>query len=380
MKKLTNLRVALVYDRINKWGGAERVLLALHEMFPHAPLYTSVYDEKNAKWAKVFSEIKTSFLQYFPFAKSNHEFLAPFMPLAFESFDFSKFDIVISVTSEAAKGIKTRPNTFHFCYCLTPTRYLWSHCDEYFKGSSFKDMAKPIISYLRKWDKMAAKRPDSIVAISTEIKNRIKKYYKRDSEIIFPPVSLCEALRAGPPADNPRYFLVVSRLVKYKRVDLAIEVFNKLGYPLVVVGTGREAYILKRKAKSNIRFVGQVTEKELAKYYQNAKALIMPQEEDFGIVSVEAQSFGVPVIAFKKGGVQDTIIDKKTGLFFDHQTTESLMHAIQKFDKMSFSERILKADAKRFTKEVFKRQLQRSLVRAYSSWRRGNTSLAGIKS
>ena len=169
------MRTALVYDRVNKWGGAERVLLALHEIFPDAPLYTSVYDPVRAPWAKVFPEIKTSFLQKFPFAKSNHEFFPLLMPLAFESFDFSGFDLVISVTSEAAKGIRTKPQTLHICYLLTPTRYLWSHYDQYFANPILRVMAKPLINYLRKWDKVAASRPDRIISISTEVKSRVKK-------------------------------------------------------------------------------------------------------------------------------------------------------------------------------------------------------------
>src|SRR3990172_1252396 len=163
-------KVAIVYDRVNKWGGAERVLLTLHEMFPDAPLYTSVYDEKNASWAKVFSNIYTSFLQKIPFAKGNHEFLAPLMPLAFESFNFNDYDLVISVTSEAAKGIITKSGTTHICYCLTPTRYLWSGYEEYFKNPILKFISKPFVSYLRMWDKIAANRPDKIIAISTEVK------------------------------------------------------------------------------------------------------------------------------------------------------------------------------------------------------------------
>jgi len=184
------MKVAIVYDRVNKWGGAERVLLVLHKMFPDAPLYTSVYDEKSAPWAGVFPKIITSFLQYLPFAKNNHELLPFLMPLAFESFDFSGFDLVISVTSEAAKGIITKPETLHVCYCLTPTRYLWSHHDQYFKNTIFKILSKPFIVYLKKWDKIAAQRPDRMIAISTEVKNRIKKYYQREVKIVFPPVNV----------------------------------------------------------------------------------------------------------------------------------------------------------------------------------------------
>src|SRR3990167_10742564 len=180
------MKVAVVYDRVNKWGGAERVLLALHEMFPDAPLYTSVYDERNAPWAKVFPRVYTSFLQKFPFAKSNHEFLALLMPLAFELFNFDEYDLVISVTSEAAKGIITKPETLHICYMLTPTRYLWSHYDLYFKNPILRFISKPAVNYLRNWDKIAAQRPDKIIAISTEVQRRIKKYYGRESDIVFP--------------------------------------------------------------------------------------------------------------------------------------------------------------------------------------------------
>lgn len=346
------MKVAIVYDRVNKWGGAERVLLALHEIFPEAPLYTAVYDPIGAPWAKVFPEIKTSFLQKFPFARSNHELLAPLMPLAFESFDFSGFDLVISVTSEAAKGIKTKPGTLHICYCLTPTRYLWSHYNEYFKGRAFKAVAKLFINRLRKWDKMASQRPDKIIAISTEVKNRIKKYYDRESNIIFPPVNT-SMIRINR-VDKRKHFLVVSRLVGYKKVDLVIETFNRLGYPLVIVGTGREEKKLKRMAGDNIKFAGQISENDLTMYYVGAKALVMPQEEDFGIVAVEAQGYGVPVIAYGKGGATDTVIDERTGILFDQQSVESLTKAIIRFEKMKFVVDNLYTNAKRFSKEIFK--------------------------
>ncbi len=348
------MKVAIVYDRVNKWGGAERVLLALHEIFPKAPLYTSVYDKKNAGWAKVFPEIKTSFLQKLPFAKNNHEVLAPLMPLAFESFDFSGFDLVISVTSEAAKGIKTGPKTTHVCYCLTPTRYLWSHRDQYLSGLKGY-VASPFIKFLSKWDKMAAKRPDIIIGISTEVKKRIKKYYKREAEIIYPP-TVIKSTNLKVKNKRQKYYLIVSRLVKYKRVDLAIDAFNNLKYPLVVVGTGREEKRLKKRAGKSIRFAGFVTEKKLADYYMNAKALIMPQEEDFGLVSTEAQSYGLPIIAYKKGGAIDTVIPKKTGLFFEEQNMESLTLTIKKFEKHKFDSRVIIKNANRFTKREFKKR------------------------
>jgi glycosyltransferase involved in cell wall biosynthesis len=352
------MKVAIVYDRVNKWGGAERVLLTLHEIFPKAPLYTSVYDPIGAPWAKVFPEVVTSFLQNIPFAKSNHEFLAPLMPFAFRSFDFSKYDLVISVTSEAAKGIKVKGKTKHICYCLTPTRYLWSGYKEYFKGSLFKNLTKPVVSLLRTWDRNAAQKPDTFVAISTEVQNRIKKYYGRKSEIVFPPVELSIHRSNN---NKKKYYLLVSRLdYGYKKVDLAIKAFNNLGLPLVIVGTGREEKKLKKLAKSNIFFAGRVDETKLNNFYSGAKALIMPQEEDFGIVAVEAQSFGVPVIAFKKGGSLDTIIPSRTGIFFDKQTVKSLVDAVKHFNDSNHWNKNASGcikNAKRFSSARFKKEI-----------------------
>lgn len=386
--KLNKLKIAIVYDRVNKFGGAERVLLTLHEMFPEAPIYTSVYDENKAPWAKQFPKIYTSFLQKIPILKNHHELLGWLMPIAFEQFNFDKYDLVISVTSEAAKGIITGTNTMHICYCLTPTRYLWSGYDNYFSNFIIKFFASPIINYLKWWDKVASFRPDKMIAISTGVQKRIKKYYKRESKIIFPPVSLhhensllripAETSRSFSLDVNNNYFLYVGRLVLYKKVDLLIETFNESGLPLVIVGTGMELYKLKLIAKSNIKFLDNISDQELIKIYQNSKAFLMPQYEDFGITAVEAQSFGIPVIAYKAGGALDTVVDGVTGVFFDEQTKESLKQAIAKFDTISFNRRYLITNAKRFGKDRFKREFQRSLVRALSSWRRWNKTLANI--
>ena len=280
------------------------------------------------------------------------------MPLAFESFNFDAYDLVISVTSEAAKGIITKPQTSHVCYCLTPTRYLWSGHNAYFPNPTMKWLSKPIVKYLRVWDKIASQRPDVVVAISTEVKERIKKYYQRDSGVIFPPVglSLAETNNRLP----QKYFLVVSRLVTYKRVDLVVKTFNRLGLPLVVIGTGHQALKLKCLARKKIKFVGFVTDEELKKYYRGAKALIMPQEEDFGLVAVEAQGLRIPVIAYGKGGAKDTVINGKTGILFADQTVESLTAAIEKFDKWHPDGEELITNAARFSKSRF----QKAFIRA----------------
>ncbi|MCL5020029.1 MAG: glycosyltransferase [Patescibacteria group bacterium] len=388
------MKVALVYDRINKWGGAERVLLALKELFPSAPLYTSVYNPLKAGWAKAF-DIKTSFLQKFPGAPFNHEKFATFMPFAFESFSFDKFDLVVSVTSEAAKGIVTSPKTKHVCYCLTPTRYLWSGYDEYFKNGLLRLISRPAISYLRRWDKMASNRPDHFIAISKEVQKRIKKYYGRESKVIYPPLVLSAGIdsvgdsnllatelpfgsiaRSGsnmrssrkfesPPSKfslaMPRlkdqdYFLVVSRLVPYKRIDIAIKAFNKLKLPLKIIGTGSEEKRLKKMAKPNIEFLSNLTDEELLGYYKESSALIFPGIEDFGLVILEALSFGKPIIAFKGGGVLETVKRGKTGEFFYPQNEEALIRIIKNFKKESFSAKDCKDGVKKFERDRFRRE------------------------
>lgn len=348
------MKTALVYDRVNKWGGAERVLLALHEMFPEAPLFTSVYDPENAPWANVFPKIYTSFLQKSKYARTHHEQLAVFMPLVYESFSFDEYDLVISVSSEAAKGIITKPGTFHIAYCLTPTRYLWSGYDIYFRNPLLRIVSYPFVQALRKWDKIAAKRTDITIAISSEVKRRITKYYGERSQVIFPPAGFDKPVKE---VRKGNFYLIVNRLVPYKKVDLAIRAFNKLGLPLRIIGVGSESIRLKLMAKGNIKFLNEVSDTELISNYERAKALIFPQEEDFGIVPVEAQSLGTPVIAYKKGGVLDTVIEEKTGIFFAKQTTESLIEAVKRFNKMKFNQEDLIANAEKFSKGVFKQKL-----------------------
>lgn len=354
------MKVALVYDRVNKWGGAERVLLTLHEIFPDAPLYTSVYDKNRALWAKDFN-VRTSFLQHFPLAKRYHELYALLMPVAFESFTFDEFDLVLSVTSEAAKGIIAKPSTLHISYVLTPTRYLWSGYEEYFSNPILKFASKPLVKYLRIWDKTASKRPDKIIAISKEVKNRIKRYYDLDSIIINPPLRL-ESSNIRDKNKTEDYFLIVSRLVPYKKIDLAIKVFNKLELPLKIIGIGSEEKRLKKIANENIEFLGYLTDKELVKYYKGCRALVFPGKEDFGLTIVEAQSFGKPVIAFRGGGARESILEGKTGIFFDYQTQKSLEESLGKFMKKKFNPRDCINQANRFNIKEFKMKFEKIIT------------------
>ncbi|MBI2611436.1 glycosyltransferase [Candidatus Gottesmanbacteria bacterium] len=356
------MKVVLVYDRINKFGGAERILLALHEIFPSAPLYTAVYDEKKAPWAKIFSQINPSFLQKFPLAKSHHELYPYLMPLAFETFDFANFDIVISVTSEAAKGIITRPPTVHISYILTPTRYIWSGEKDYLQNPGFgpidpllKLLLPTLFAKLRPIDYILAHRPDKLIAISNNVMNRIKKYYHRDADVLYPPIDT-DFFRPKLRKIRTNYFLLVSRLVPYKRVDVAIQAFNRLKYKLVIIGTGSEKDRLKKLANKNIQFVGSLTDEKLLGYYQDCIALIFTSDEDLGLVPIEAQSCGKPVVALKGGGALETVIEGNTGEFYDKQVPDSLTKTINRFLKKSYSPDDCRNNALRFNKERFKKE------------------------
>jgi glycosyltransferase involved in cell wall biosynthesis len=367
------MKVALVYDRINKWGGAERILLALHELYPEAPLFTALYNPKTASWANQFA-IRPSFINRL-FGGMGHEFLAWLTPLAFESFDFSDFDIVISVTSAEAKNIITHPGTLHICYCLTPTRYLWSGQVEYLKNPGL-GMMSPLVSYffnkwsniLRRWDMIAASRPDKYIAISKTVKKRIVEYYHRvDVGVIYPPVDIThfrdKQKQTGLPKD---YYLVVSRLVSYKRVDLAVLAFNRLNLPLVIIGKGRELDTLKKIAQNNIIFQDKdLTDTELVHYYNSCRALIFAGTEDFGLVMVETQAAGKPVIAYNRGGSSEIIIHGKTGILFNEQTISSLMEAVRQSQKMNFDENLCRQNALKFAKVRFNTALSNEIEKQW---------------
>ena len=347
------MKVALVYDRVNKFGGAERVLLALHQLYPQAPLYTLVADTTKASWAQGIKVLPT-FLNQLAFLRSRHEVLSPLAPLAFETLNLNDYDVVISVTSSDAKAVITKPQTLHLCYCLTPTRYLWSGVEEYQKDLKMKILPRWLFNYFRFVDTVTSARPDVYLSISKEIKKRVKKYYQRDSEVIYPAIADHFFSTQKPVSKSDRsYYLIVSRLVPYKKVDLAIKAFNKLGLPLLVVGTGSQLTKLKQMANQNIEFVGQVTDKELINYYQHAKAVIFPQDEDFGLVPIEAQASGTPVIAYAKGGALETILDHKTGLFFDEQTPKSLTQAVRDFEKLTLNYQDCLTQARKFSQATF---------------------------
>lgn len=329
--------------------------MALHEAFPQAPLFTSVYDKKLAPWADCF-DVRTSFLQNLPLPKNAHEFYPFLMGIAFESFNFDEFDVVISVTHEFAKAIITKPQTTHICYCLNPVGYLWDSYDDYFstKPSVFKALSIPLIKYLRWYDKIVAQRPDKYITISQTVQERARRIYGRESKVIYPPVDVKQESEIRNQEDGG-YYLMVSRLAPQKRLDIAVKAFNQLGLPLKIVGTGNQMGNLKSVAKSNIEFLGFVEQEKLNQIYKGSRAVIIPGTEDFNIVAVEAQSFGKPVIAFRKGGVMETVIDGKTGWFFDEQTPASLVAAVKKNGKINPQD--CWKNSQRFSKERFVKEI-----------------------
>lgn len=360
------MNVALVYDRVNKWGGAERVLLALHELWPEAPLFTAVYDSTRAQWADVF-EVRPSFMQYIPFAKNHHEWFPWLTPMAFESFSFDKYDVVISVTSAEAKYIITKPHTMHICYCLTPTRYLWSGYDVYAQTSALLRLLTPT---LRRWDMIGAQRPDHYIAISHRVKERIKNYYGRDVlSVIYPPVDVLPSQQYA----QKDYFLVVSRLVPYKRIDRIIDAFNELKLPLVIIGSGHEERLLRHRASGTISFVSShLTDEQLAAYYGSCRAFLSAADEDFGIAAVEAQAAGKPVIAFRESGTAEIVQEGKTGILFGKQSAHSIIDAVQKLQKTTILKKACQENARQFTKERFAKEMKNTVNNIYNDYKRYN--------
>lgn len=363
------MKIALVHDHLNQYGGAERVLLALSEIFPEAPIYTLIYDETKMGESFKGKDIRTSFIQRAPFGigKTFYKCFLPLMSQAIETFDLSEFDVVISSSSAFCKGVITKTNTKHICYCHTPTRYLWDDTHSYVADlrlpKIFKIFLRGNLSKIRQWDYLAAQRVDRFIANSGFVKNRIDKFYRRDSEIIYPPVDTFnkELVKENELGD---YFLIVSRLRPYKKVDLAIQAFNELNkefgdkYKLKIIGTGEYEYELKKMVVGeNIEFLGFKNDDDRNYYVSKCLAFINPQEEDFGITPVEAMMAGRPVIAFKKGGAIETVVENKTGIFFNKQTVNDLKNAILNFDHKKFDSKYIQQYAQKFSKEEFKRKI-----------------------
>ncbi len=330
---IRNLRIAIFYDWLNQWGGAEKVLLDIINIFPQAQLFSLIYDQKKTSWLPTTIKVTTSFINQLPFHCKNPIFYTPLYSLALEKFDFSQFDIVISTTSTIGHCLITPPSILSICYFHNVNRYLYQ------TPAQFK-LLKPLLKKYQKTDFIYGQRPDHLLCNSKTVQERISHHYHRTAQVIYPGVDTSFFVPKKNESSNP-YFLVVSRLVRHKRIDLAIKACHQLDKKLIIVGEGRDKQKLlqlkNKNPKSKVIFLGKVSQKKLLVLYQNCQALICPQIEDFGLTPVEAQSCGKPVIALNKGGLTETIINGKTGILYPHQTTKSLISAIKKFDPKKFS-------------------------------------------
>jgi len=358
------MKIALVHDYLIRFGGAERVFLNLYKIFPKAEIFTILYDEKKMGKHFLDTKIHTSFIQNFPLSLKYHRFFAPLMPTAVESLDLRDFDLIISSSSSFAKGLIIRPNAIHICYCHNPARFLWDYASQYDGRPTF--LKKLFSHYLRIWDYSAASRVDYFLANSKTTAVRIKKFYNRDSKVIYPPVTI--GTRTVPKALgtvlNQEYFLIVSQLTPYKRIDLAVDAFNKLELPLVIIGQGRDRKRLQKMAKQNVKFLGWQSDETVKRYFQNCTAFIFSGEDDFGIAPVEAMLFGKPVLAYRKGGVTETVLEGITGEFFDDLATESLADGVRriKMNIHNYSPLVIRKTAERFSQEKFEKSIKEFII------------------
>ena len=362
MQNLEHKKIAIVCDWIKDWGWAEVVLEQFLDIFPYADIFTSVFFQENNY---IFNKrkIETSFIQNIPLLNKSHKLALTLRPLAFESFDLSEYDIVISLSSAESKWVITKPNTLHICYCHTPTRYFWSHYHEYLSMMEFgifnflwKWLMPKIVHKLRQWDYVAAQRPDYFIANSINTKNRIKKYYNRESEVIYPSIDTSKFILNENKWD---FYLYVWRCIPYKKFDLIVDSFNENWKKIVLVtNTDNKLYKeLKEKSNNNIIWKLNISKEETNELFSNAKAFLFPPEEDFWIVPTEAMACWTPVIAYKKWGALETVIDKKTWIFFEEQSVESLNNCIDEFEKLSFDYKEISTIAKHFDKKYFKKEV-----------------------
>jgi len=359
------MKIALVHDYLSQDGGAERVLKALHEIWPEAPIFVLFHDRKKINYLDR-DKIKETWLSKMPFIKKIFQWYLPLMPIATEQHDLHDFDLVISSTSSFAKGVITSPSTLHISYCHTSPRFLWGDGNNYLsdlKSSYLIKKTLPIITHhLRLWDQLSAKRVDHFIANSQTVQKRIKKYYRRESDIIFPPVDTERFQIANKLGD---YFVAGGRLVPYKRLDLVIKVFNRLQLPLKIFGIGPEYKYLKKISRPNIEFYGKISENEKAVLLSRALGFIHPQKEDFGITPVEAMAAGRPVIAYGQGGATETVIEKETGVFFSEQTWESLLETILNFDPYNWDTKKIQQHAQKFSVDRFKEEIKNNTQAHY---------------
>lgn len=355
------MKLAIVHDDFIQSGGAERLVVAMSEIWPEAGIFSAI---ASSCWIDFFLErrrhLLLSGLQKWPFKEKLYRYYFPLYPLVFEAFDFSPYDVVLSSSARFAHGIITKPGTVHLAYINSPARMWWESA-EYFLGWGYlrRTLATPLLSFMRQWDLVAAQRPDYLIANSGSTAAKIKKYWRRGvDKIIYPFFEEEKFPATPPPLRGGAYFLVVSRLLPWKRIDLAVKACSQLGFPLVVIGEGPARQALERVSGSSVKFLDYVTEEDKIKYLQGCRALVHPQEEDFGLTPLEAMACGKPVIAYGAGGALETVIEGRTGVFFREPTVESLVAALADFDPSAFSPAACRQQAEQFGRERFVREIK----------------------
>lgn len=375
------MNLALVHDWVVTLGGAETCVAAFHEIWPEAPLFTLVYD-RNSVGKLGFDEdrVRASFIQRLPGAPRRYQSYLPLFPVAIEQFDLSGYDVIFSSSHCAAKGVLARADQLHICYCHTPARYAWDMMQEYLRENRLERglksfLARVILHRFRIWDVQTANRVDFFLANSAFTARRIWRTYRREARVIYPPVNTGRFVLNENKKD---YFIYVSRLVPYKRADLVVQAFTRLGLPLKVVGDGPQFDLCRRLAGKNVEMLGAVENHDLAPIVAGARALVFAAEEDFGIVPVEAQACGTPVIALGRGGVTESVVpadgnnwDRATGVFFLEQSVDAIEGAVRKFLEWEgrFDPRVVRANAERFGRERFKQEIAAFVSEIYEYWR-----------
>ncbi len=358
------MKVALVHDWLTGMRGGESILEGLSEIFPQATVYTLIYNPHRISGKLKRLPIKTSFLQHIPGIFRYYRYFLPLFPLAIERFNLEGYDLIISTSHCVAKGVKVPKSSCHICYCFTPMRYAWDFHGEYF--GHWPPVLKKVVNFflakLKRWDMISSQRVDYFLAISDNIAKKIRRIYGKEVfQVIYPPVDTSFFNSNG--SNNKKdYFLVVSALVPYKKIDLAVSAFNRLELPLVVIGEGPEKTRLEKLARSNVKFLGWQSRESIREYYNNARALIFPGEEDFGIVPLEAQAMGCPVIAYGKGGVRETVVEGETGIFFNELQEEFLIEAVNKFRNYDFDPVFIRKQALKFDRGVYLEKLTNAIL------------------
>lgn len=365
------MKIAIAHDYLIQMGGAERVVEVFHDMYPEAPIFTTVFSDNRLSTNLKDADIRATWLQNIPGVKANFKGVLPLYPIAIRDFDFRDFDIVLSSSSAFMKSIQVPKHTFHICYCHTPMRFAWDY-DTYMarqsKSNLLKSMLKLYMNRLKTWDQKTSRNVNQFVANSTVVKRRIQHYYQRESDVIFPPINTSRFEVAKQIGD---YYLVVSRLVSYKRIDLAVEAFSRNGLKLCIVGEGPDRKRLEGMAKPNVQFLGRLEDAEVNKLMAECRALVFPGEEDFGITPLEANAAGRPVIAFQGGGALDTIVPNVNGVFFRRQEVDDVLAAVETVEKHPWNVNDITSHARKFDEDTFKEQFKKYVEQAYVNFLKG---------